>query len=147
MLILSSLWAIRVRMSIGCWCMSIWRVGVWKIIYSEVNNLRNGTLLQFLFTYLVLPRHSIKCLFNDHSETALPLSWSQRMSIALGAAKGLAFLHGSERPVIYRDFKTSNILLDSVRKQNQDLFCFQCIDSRADPNRIFFGPGVYSKAL
>lgn len=46
-------------------------------------------------------------------KTALPLTWSQRMSVALGAAKGLAFLHGSERPVIYRDFKTSNILLDS----------------------------------
>lgn len=46
-------------------------------------------------------------------KSALPLSWSTRMSIALGAAKGLAFLHGSERPVIYRDFKTSNILLDS----------------------------------
>lgn len=38
------------------------------------------------------------------------------MMIALGAAKGLAFLHNAERPVIYRDFKTSNILLDSVRK-------------------------------
>lgn len=35
------------------------------------------------------------------------------MMIALGAAKGLAFLHNAERPVIYRDFKTSNILLDS----------------------------------
>ncbi|MCO5572518.1 hypothetical protein L7F22_026273 [Adiantum nelumboides] len=46
-------------------------------------------------------------------KSALPLSWASRMSIALGAAKGLAFLHGSERPVIYRDFKTSNILLDS----------------------------------
>lgn len=42
------------------------------------------------------------------------MSWSLRMKIARGAAKGLAFLHGAETKVIYRDFKTSNILLDSV---------------------------------
>lgn len=42
------------------------------------------------------------------------LTWSRRMKIALDAAKGLAFLHGAERPIIYRDFKTSNILLDGV---------------------------------
>ncbi|KAJ4967265.1 hypothetical protein NE237_019114 [Protea cynaroides] len=41
------------------------------------------------------------------------LTWSTRMKIALGAAKGLAFLHEAERSIIYRDFKTSNILLDS----------------------------------
>ncbi|KAL6998338.1 putative serine/threonine-protein kinase pbl10 [Sarracenia purpurea var. burkii] len=42
-----------------------------------------------------------------------PLSWSLRMKVALGAARGLAFLHNAESKVIYRDFKTSNILLDS----------------------------------
>uniref|UniRef100_A0A0R0G3T6 non-specific serine/threonine protein kinase n=1 Tax=Glycine max TaxID=3847 RepID=A0A0R0G3T6_SOYBN len=42
-----------------------------------------------------------------------PLSWSLRLKVALDAAKGLAFLHSAEAKVIYRDFKTSNILLDS----------------------------------
>jgi serine/threonine protein kinase len=43
-----------------------------------------------------------------------PLSWSLRLRIAIGAARGLAFLHSSEKHVIYRDFKASNILLDTV---------------------------------
>ncbi|URE18349.1 STYKc [Musa troglodytarum] len=43
----------------------------------------------------------------------LTMPWPTRIKIALGAAKGLAFLHAAERPIIYRDFKTSNILLDA----------------------------------
>ena len=50
-----------------------------------------------------------------HGAGSLPLPWSIRMKVALGAAKGLTFLHEeAENPVIYRDFKTSNILLDAV---------------------------------
>ncbi|XP_044953024.1 serine/threonine-protein kinase RIPK-like [Hordeum vulgare subsp. vulgare] len=41
------------------------------------------------------------------------LPWATRLKIAVGAAKGLAFLHEAETPVIYRDFKASNILLES----------------------------------
>ncbi|CAN6452189.1 unnamed protein product [Victoria cruziana] len=42
-----------------------------------------------------------------------PLDWNLRMKIAEGAAKGLEYLHDQANPpVIYRDFKASNILLD-----------------------------------
>uniref|UniRef100_A0A7N0V6P3 Protein kinase domain-containing protein n=3 Tax=Kalanchoe fedtschenkoi TaxID=63787 RepID=A0A7N0V6P3_KALFE len=40
-----------------------------------------------------------------------PLSWGNRMKIALDAAKGLAFLHSDEVNVIFRDFKSSSIFL------------------------------------
>lgn len=41
------------------------------------------------------------------------LPWATRLDIAIGAARGIAFLHDSESQVIYRDVKSSNILLDS----------------------------------
>ncbi|KAF5206066.1 Receptor-like serine/threonine-protein kinase [Thalictrum thalictroides] len=65
---------------------------------------------QRLLVYEFLTRGSLE---NHLFRRSLPLPWSNRIKIALGAAKGLAFLHGGTEPVIYRDFKTSNILLDS----------------------------------
>ena len=42
-----------------------------------------------------------------------PLNWEARVKIALGAARGLAYLHEDSQPrVIHRDFKGSNILLE-----------------------------------
>ncbi|MFS7980626.1 putative transferase, protein kinase RLK-Pelle-RLCK-VIIa-2 family [Helianthus anomalus] len=39
-------------------------------------------------------------------------SWSTRVKIMLGTAKGIAYLHSRENQIIFRDLKTSNILLD-----------------------------------
>ncbi|AEC05986.1 Protein kinase domain [Arabidopsis suecica] len=61
--------------------------------------------------YEFMPRGSLENqLFRRYSAS---LPWSTRMKIAHGAATGLQFLHEAENPVIYRDFKASNILLDS----------------------------------
>ncbi|KAL3744877.1 hypothetical protein ACJRO7_014050 [Eucalyptus globulus] len=42
------------------------------------------------------------------------LEWPKRLQIALGAAKGLCYMHNDcSSPIIHRDVKSSNILLDS----------------------------------
>ncbi|MBA0658301.1 hypothetical protein Goklo_010521 [Gossypium klotzschianum] len=66
-----------------------------------------------LLVYEFMPRGSLENHLFRRGTYFQPLSWSLRMKVALGAAKGLAFLHSAETKVIYRDFKTSNVLLDS----------------------------------
>jgi serine/threonine protein kinase len=51
------------------------------------------------------------CLGADKAKGLL--NWDVRLKIALGAARGLAYLHEDSHPhVIHRDFKASNILLE-----------------------------------
>ncbi|KAL2484591.1 Protein kinase 2B [Abeliophyllum distichum] len=40
------------------------------------------------------------------------LSWATRIKVAVGAARGLSFLHDAKKQVIHRSFKTADILLD-----------------------------------
>ncbi|KAL5217533.1 hypothetical protein ABZP36_018217 [Zizania latifolia] len=66
-----------------------------------------------LLVYECMPRGSLENHLFRRGSNFQPISWNLRMKVALGAAKGLAYLHSSETKVIYRDFKTSNILLDA----------------------------------
>ncbi|CAH1389049.1 unnamed protein product [Nezara viridula] len=40
------------------------------------------------------------------------LSWQERFHIMHGTAKGLEYLHSMEKPLIHRDLKSANVLLD-----------------------------------
>ncbi|XP_076954663.1 putative serine/threonine-protein kinase PBL10 [Bidens hawaiensis] len=68
---------------------------------------------QRLLVYEFMSRGSLENHLFRRSSYFQPLSWTLRLKVALGAAKGLAYLHSPEANVIYRDFKCSNILIDS----------------------------------
>ncbi|XP_039059891.1 probable serine/threonine-protein kinase PBL3 [Hibiscus syriacus] len=64
-----------------------------------------------LLVYEFMPKGSLENhLFRRGPQ---PLSWAVRLKVAIGAARGLSFLHDLKSQVIYRDFKASNILLDA----------------------------------
>lgn len=69
---------------------------------------------EFLLVYEFMPRGSLENHLFRRNTNIEPLSWNTRLKIATDAARGLAFLHSSDKQVIYRDFKASNILLDGV---------------------------------
>ncbi|CAI5518236.1 unnamed protein product, partial [Closterium sp. Naga37s-1] len=93
----------------------------WLTEVVFLRRLRHPHLVQFvgycteqqqaLLVYELMANASLDYhLFDD---TRPPLTWQQRVNVALGAAKGLAYLHeGTERQVIFRDLKAANILLD-----------------------------------
>lgn len=66
---------------------------------------------ELLLVYEFMPKGSLENHLFRRNSSIEPLSWDLRLKIVIGAARGLAFLHSSEK-IIYRDFKASNILID-----------------------------------
>ncbi|XP_030945204.1 probable serine/threonine-protein kinase PIX13 [Quercus lobata] len=67
---------------------------------------------ELLLIYEFMQKGSLENHLFGRGSAVQPLPWDIRLKIAIGAARGLAFLHTSDKQVIYRDFKASNILLD-----------------------------------
>lgn len=66
-----------------------------------------------LLVYEYMKFGSLEDVLHDRKKIGIKLNWAKRRKIALGAAKGLAFLHHSCDPhIIHRDMKSSNVLLD-----------------------------------
>ncbi|XWS54472.1 hypothetical protein CRYUN_Cryun10bG0092300 [Craigia yunnanensis] len=66
-----------------------------------------------LIVYPFMVNGSVASCLRERSESQAPLDWAIRKRIALGAAKGLSYLHDHSDPkVIHRDVKATNILLD-----------------------------------
>ncbi|CAN4094097.1 unnamed protein product [Withania somnifera] len=69
---------------------------------------------QRLLVYEFMPKGSLENHLFGLEPGKKPLSWCTRLKIAAGAAHGLEYLHcEANPPVIYRDLKSSNILLDN----------------------------------
>lgn len=71
---------------------------------------------EMILVYEFMPGGTLR----DHicsPATATPLSWKKRLEIVLGAARGIEYLHhGLAPPIIHRDLKSTNILLDGALK-------------------------------
>lgn len=65
-----------------------------------------------VLVYEFVPNKTLE--FHLHGKGRPVMQWSTRLRVALGAAKGLAYLHEDCHPrIIHRDIKSANILLDN----------------------------------
>ncbi|CAL4974655.1 unnamed protein product [Urochloa decumbens] len=68
---------------------------------------------ELLLVYEFVANGTVADHLHGHRAAERALSWPLRLSIAVESAAALSYLHAIEPPVVHRDVKTTNILLDA----------------------------------
>lgn len=90
---------------------------------DTITNVRHPNLVELvgccvdgnnrILVYEYVENNSLDHALLGRNSDTVKLNWSIRSQICLGTARGLAYLHEElERPIVHRDIKASNILLD-----------------------------------
>jgi serine/threonine protein kinase len=90
---------------------------------NVISNIRHPNLVQLIgccvegsnriLVYEYMEKNSLSSVLLAKNSKRAELDWKKRANICMGTASGLAFLHNeAEPPVVHRDIKASNILLN-----------------------------------
>ncbi|XP_060202308.1 putative serine/threonine-protein kinase [Lycium barbarum] len=118
--------ALRDETRIAIKCLSAESKQGTKEFLTEINmisNTRHPNLVQLIgccvesgnrmLIYEYLENNSLASALLGSKSKRVSLDWPKRVAICLGVASGLAFLHEEAAPpIVHRDIKASNILLD-----------------------------------
>ncbi|GFQ07587.1 probable inactive receptor kinase rlk902 [Phtheirospermum japonicum] len=91
-----------------------------------------------LLVYDYLPMGSLSALLHGNKGASrTPLNWETRAAIALGAARGISYLHSQGSTISHGNIKSSNILLTkSFEARVSDFGLAQLAGPATTPNRI-----------